>query len=247
MTKIATTLLAGALSLGAAAAVADPAMTISDLNMRVGPGTQYAVVASIPGGASIEASDCDGGWCAAIWQGEQGYVSQRYLDFGGDRQPYGGPPAFIPDDEMGPAVVIPAPYYRPGYYGPGYYGPRYYGPGYGPGRLYPPVYGGRPPGYQGPSGGRPPGYPGYGGRPPGGGAPGIGMPGSGPPGGSIPGAGIKPSRPGMGPGGPAAGIPGGVPRNMPPAGGAPKSVPPQKVVPQGQAPGGGGYPSKPGG
>ncbi len=77
-----TTLLAAAsvLALSAGAASAAPATAESALNMRAGPGTQYEVVATIPGGATVDVAGCTGSWCQVSFNGESGFASRSYLE-----------------------------------------------------------------------------------------------------------------------------------------------------------------------
>jgi hypothetical protein len=113
---------AGLLALSATAAAAVPAVVRSDLNMRSGPGTNYAVVGSLPGGATVDVGDCTGRWCVVAYGGEQGYAARSYLDLGA-----AGVPA---EPAYGPSYG----YVEPGYVEPDYYyGDDYYYGGYGPG------------------------------------------------------------------------------------------------------------------
>jgi hypothetical protein len=124
MTSISRKFLLGVglIALSVTAAAAAPAVVRSDLNLRGGPGTQYAVVGSLPGGATVEVGGCSGSWCTVAYGGQQGYASRNYLDMG-----------------VAGGVVVPVPgpsygYVDPDYYDDDYdgYGPSYYG-GYGPG------------------------------------------------------------------------------------------------------------------
>jgi uncharacterized protein YraI len=134
--RISTSLLLAAGIVAAASsahAQGGPALVISDLNLRAAPSPNSPSLGVIPGGSSIEAGPCGGGWCNAFVNGRSGYVSQQYLDFGGGGGP--GPGAYVPVAPPGygpPPVYVPAP--PPPVYGP----PPYYGP-YGP----PPPYGWR--------------------------------------------------------------------------------------------------------
>jgi len=66
--------------LPAATASADPALVITDLNMRASPSTQYSVVDVIPGGSVINARFCiSNGWCRVSYDGRHGWVSGRYI------------------------------------------------------------------------------------------------------------------------------------------------------------------------
>jgi len=84
-------------------------------NLRQGPGTNYALIATVPGGSIVEVSRCAADWCTAHWHGRVGYMIATNLDL----QP--GPVAR-------PVVVYPPLTYGPPYF----YGPRIYiGPRYG--------------------------------------------------------------------------------------------------------------------
>jgi hypothetical protein len=64
---------AAALVASNAAAFTAPALVLSDLNMRAGPGTNSPVVITVPGGSTVDVLGCDAsGWC-----------SVRYGCFGG--------------------------------------------------------------------------------------------------------------------------------------------------------------------
>jgi hypothetical protein len=111
---------ASALVLSASAAFAAPATAASDVHMRSGPGTNFDVIATIPGGAIVDAGNCSGGWCQVSFNGESGYTSGNYLDFAGGPAPSVG------------VAVAPSPGYA--YYDDPYYDDYYdYGYGYGPG------------------------------------------------------------------------------------------------------------------
>jgi hypothetical protein len=121
MNKATLLAAASALVLSAGIASAAPAVTQSAVNMRSGPGTQYPVVATLPGGATVDVGSCSGSWCTVNWNGRDGYVSAGYLQIAG-----------------GPGVVAPGYYEEPDYgvyagsdyydYGPDFYGPGFYGP-----------------------------------------------------------------------------------------------------------------------
>lgn len=172
---------AAALMMSTGLALAAPATTRNDLNLRAGPGPNYPVIATMPAGSRVEVGGCTGSWCAVVWFGRQGYASASYLAMGG-----------------GPAVAVSPGildnesdddfFYGPGYYdyGPGFYGPgvfigsgyrgyrdwRYrpgWRPGWGPGRPgWGPGRPNRPPVVGGGGGPRPPIVGGGWSRPPGG-------------------------------------------------------------------------------
>lgn len=203
-------LAASAVLLSATAASA--AVTESAVNMRSGPGTQYDVITTLPGGARFDVSSCNGGWCQGSYRGTTGFVSASYLDLGGDAP--------------GPVVVAPPAYDDDYYDDPGYYA----GPGYF-GYYNSPSWRHRHRGHWqgGPRPGRPPvvGTPG---RPPVIGRP--GRPGVNPPSVGFPRQGV-PSRGFAAPRGPSPGFgaPAGMPRGGSPGFGAPAASAPAPAAP----------------
>jgi uncharacterized protein YraI len=65
--------------LSAGSAVAAPAIVLDYLNLRVGPGYNYAVIEIIPAGWMVEAGGCADGWCQINDNGIAGYVDANYL------------------------------------------------------------------------------------------------------------------------------------------------------------------------
>jgi hypothetical protein len=130
--------------LSASCAQAAPALATNNVNMRQGPGTNYPVITTIPGGSTVEVSGCRGEWCSVSWHGQSGYAIAARLDLGG-----GAPP---PSGAQGPPPGSAGPMPPPGAGGPP--------PGASAGGPYPPP----PPGYPPPGYPPPPGYyyaPGY--------------------------------------------------------------------------------------
>lgn len=140
VTRFSLALVTAALVvLPAAAEAAGPAVayTTANLNMRAGPGTNYPVITTVPRGGGVTVFGCtaDFSWCDAAFANAKGWVSGRYLSYGGNGIYYGRP---IPNAGIGigvpryyrdypiygrpPVVVRPGrPYpYRP-------YSPRYQG------------------------------------------------------------------------------------------------------------------------
>jgi uncharacterized protein YraI len=122
MRFVATGLAAGLLlaaSAGTASAQSGPALVVSDLHHRSGPSSNAPSYGIIRGGATIEAGPCGGGWCQAFLNGNPGFVSEQYLDFGGPPPGgyYGGPPPSGPGVIYGPppppAIYGPPPVYPP--------------------------------------------------------------------------------------------------------------------------------------
>ncbi len=107
-------LAAGLLLTSAGAASAAPALVTGDLNLRTGPGTNFGVITVLPGGVTVNAVGCGGGWCRIAWRGGYGYASRSYLDFGGGPV-YAAPPPRI--------YVAPPPVVTFGF---GFGGPRWH-------------------------------------------------------------------------------------------------------------------------
>jgi hypothetical protein len=99
-----------------------PASVNTNVNLRQGPGTSYAVITTIPAGAPVGVGGCQGQWCQVTFQGQNGFVIASSLG-------PGGPPPGYPPSPPPPIYAAPPPYYGPYYYGHGpYYGGRgYYG------------------------------------------------------------------------------------------------------------------------
>ena len=117
------------LAFSTVAAAAAPATVDSDLNLRNGPGTNFAVVDTMPAGARVNAFDCAAGWCRVAFNGIEGYAGQAYLDL---RIAAAGPAV-----ESYPTAVAPVEAYPT--YGYGYGDrPYVYGYPYGYGGAYGP-------------------------------------------------------------------------------------------------------------
>jgi uncharacterized protein YraI len=93
---------AGALAVSSGVACAAPALTLSDLNMRAGPGTDSPIVVTVPGGSTVDVLGCDAsGWCSGRFGRFAGYMNQAYLGGSGGPGYYGPPPP--------PVVYAPPP------------------------------------------------------------------------------------------------------------------------------------------
>jgi uncharacterized protein YraI len=68
--------------LSAASAAADPAYVTSSVNLRSGAATTSEIVAKIPSGSRVEASNCRE-WCEVEWQGKKGFAIATSLDRSG--------------------------------------------------------------------------------------------------------------------------------------------------------------------
>src|SRR5579884_4162128 len=85
MNRFSFFLAAAAVAVGLpTAAMADrPGFTVTDLNLRAGPGYQFPVVDRLPAGAHVRIEGCLPGyrWCDVVWRGEYGWVRGRELAF----------------------------------------------------------------------------------------------------------------------------------------------------------------------
>jgi uncharacterized protein YraI len=86
-------LIAGVSALAAVIAAPSMAMAlnavaVTDLNMREGPGSQYAIVGTIQNNGQVEIIGCleEGQWCQVNWQGNQGWAYSEYLALTQDGQ-----------------------------------------------------------------------------------------------------------------------------------------------------------------
>ena len=79
---IRTTLAAGTAILALAApALADTATVATDLNLRAGPGPNYAISTTMPAEAEVDLVGCvEGGqWCEVTYEGTTGFAYAPYL------------------------------------------------------------------------------------------------------------------------------------------------------------------------
>lgn len=80
MQMIRLTVMLGALLVPATVA-AVPGVTTTDVNIRTGPSTSYQSLGVIPGGTSIDITDCEPGstWCSVTAGDTSGFVSGNYI------------------------------------------------------------------------------------------------------------------------------------------------------------------------
>jgi uncharacterized protein YraI len=125
------------LALCASQAFAAPAYVTSTVNLRSAAGTTNEIVAKIPGGSLVDATNCNDGWCEVDWQGKKGFAIQTVLDMSGRvpvRRAAAPPRSYAAGavvDDYVPIAPPPVVYYggyRP-YWGYGYR-PYRYGWGY---------------------------------------------------------------------------------------------------------------------
>ena len=78
--KFVTILAAGiGLALSSVSALAFDAVATSPVNVRTGPGVNYAKVDVLFGGEAVSIAQCQGNWCYVEHDGPDGWVSGRYL------------------------------------------------------------------------------------------------------------------------------------------------------------------------
>ncbi len=65
------------------AANAAPGTVTSNVNLRSGPGTNYAVIDTVRRGTQVDVQQCQGSWCYIVQRGPSGWVSASYLSAGG--------------------------------------------------------------------------------------------------------------------------------------------------------------------
>ncbi|MGI9389006.1 MAG: SH3 domain-containing protein [Boseongicola sp.] len=98
------------MALTTTSAFAVPAVTSANVNFRQGPGTSYPTLGTLSEGSSVEILECtdSGSWCAIEEEGQNGFVSGRYLsEVPGEDQP-GWPRAFKVGHE-GSFIVLHEP------------------------------------------------------------------------------------------------------------------------------------------
>jgi uncharacterized protein YraI len=105
--------------LSGATALAEPAYVASTVNLRAAAGTTNEVVAKIPAGSLVDATNCSE-WCEVKWRGKNGFTIASALDRSG-RVPSAQPRRAAPRGRgyalgeyvpVGPPVAYgPAPYY----------------------------------------------------------------------------------------------------------------------------------------
>ena len=79
--RIVAVLFAFATFGSAAAAHAERAFTMADVNLRTGPDVAFPSVDVILEGETVDIEDClrDESWCDVSWEGGRGWVFSEYL------------------------------------------------------------------------------------------------------------------------------------------------------------------------
>lgn len=85
----------------AQAADAAPGVAKGNVNLRAGPGTNYARITTIPAGAPVKVLRC-GRWCEVVYAGRKGWASAAYIARGAVPRGY----VILPDPSLchGPGV-----------------------------------------------------------------------------------------------------------------------------------------------
>lgn len=127
-------LIAGAAAIGMAlptvAAAQQLAQVTTQLNLRAGPGTNYAVIGTMPRGAQVHVHQCPSSWCQVSYGRTTGWASHRYLSGGVAMQPrtyaVAPQPRVTLGFNLGTRYATPAYRYGSRHYRPGWYDDHYY-------------------------------------------------------------------------------------------------------------------------
>ncbi len=76
---IVATLAAATMLTTIGSAFAAPGVTLGAVNFRDEPGLDGDVMYSLPKGKFVDILECDGGWCLIEVNGDEGFVSAKYL------------------------------------------------------------------------------------------------------------------------------------------------------------------------
>ena len=74
----------GIIVLLAAPAAAEPAVVLSKLNLRSGPGPAFTITAVLPPGTKLDVQKCAEEWCRVSFGRQTGYTSRALLKLGSD-------------------------------------------------------------------------------------------------------------------------------------------------------------------
>ena len=119
-----------------APAAPPPIVTHRNVNLRGGPGTNYALLRLIPAGTTVDVKECKNAWCQVVFEGTDGYIIESSIN------PNASAARAKPPFRPMPGYVSPPPAYNmrpPGYYPPPppyYYYRPYYLPYWGWRRGY---------------------------------------------------------------------------------------------------------------
>jgi uncharacterized protein YraI len=88
--------------LWAAQAAAEPAVVLSKINLRSGPGPAFATVAVLPPGTKLDVQKCTDDWCRVSFGRQTGYTGRALLKLGSES--YAAAPHAAPADAKSAAV-----------------------------------------------------------------------------------------------------------------------------------------------
>lgn len=80
------------------------AVTTGGVKLRSGAGTKYSSICTVPAGSTVYVYGSNDGWAQAVYDGKSGYISEKYLEYKGERPqaeatpaPSGSPAADVPE------------------------------------------------------------------------------------------------------------------------------------------------------
>lgn len=80
------------------------AVTTGGVKLRSGAGTKYSSICTVPAGSTVYVYGSNDGWAQAVYDGKSGYISEKYLEYKGERPqaeatpaPSGSPAADAPE------------------------------------------------------------------------------------------------------------------------------------------------------
>ncbi|MDN3718750.1 SH3 domain-containing protein [Roseibium salinum] len=81
------------------------------MNFRQGPGTGYGTLGTVPDGTQVELQNCDdsGAWCSISFNGQNGFVSGKYLQLTEAEEGTGWPRSYRTDG--GATLILYQPQY----------------------------------------------------------------------------------------------------------------------------------------
>ena len=98
--RLTTAIAAAAFCVAVApSALAAPGVAKGSVNLRAGPGTNYARIATIPAGARVNVLRCPR-WCEVVYGGRRGWASAAYIARGKGVVPRGRVYYVLPDKTL---------------------------------------------------------------------------------------------------------------------------------------------------
>ncbi|MCL7997246.1 SH3 domain-containing protein [Brucella sp. 21LCYQ03] len=100
---IARSLIFASALIAPVSASAMPATVTGNVNIRSGPGINYGKLFTLPAGFRLDAGPCRGSWCQINNRGYRGWVSARFIRFGGYAKGPIYPSNLYPDNDYRPS------------------------------------------------------------------------------------------------------------------------------------------------